>query len=191
MLFIGPRHRYNLVPVTYDLLSLVAVGTTPAPGHDSPPPRAGTQPVTDWFVETPTTPTQGQGSPPPRAGTQPVTDGFVETPTLATPGLETPSWKMERQPGSDVHDPPVRTGPVAGAVMKGPKLGWDRKGDGFLVSGHYRVRVRVSVTWTLPRPSLDRTTESWPRQFKHYLTPITDAQLTPLPTHRTQAGPIL
>ena len=45
------------------------------PGLSSPPPRAGTHPVTNWFVETPSMPTPGHGSPPPRAGIQPATYG--------------------------------------------------------------------------------------------------------------------
>ena len=94
----------------------------------------------------------------PRSVTHPVIERFVETPTLPTPGLDRPSRRTEKQPGTYVHDPPVRTGPVAGAFMKGPKLSWDmkgadrpddtldsgmgtvawgRSGTGVLVAGHY------------------------------------------------------
>ena len=52
-----------------------------------PPPRAGTQPVTDRFMETPTTSTPGHSSPPPKAGTQLVTYRLLyKIPTLPTPG---------------------------------------------------------------------------------------------------------
>ena len=107
----------------------VQTPTTPTLGHGSPPPRARTQPVTDRFVETPTMPTPGHGSPLPKHSRSPVATRFVETLTLPNPGLNRPSWRTERQPGAEVRDSPVQTGPVAGAFMKGPKLCWDRKGD--------------------------------------------------------------
>ena len=96
----------------------VETPTMPTPGHGSPPPKAGTQQVTDQFAETPVMPTPGHGSPPPRAGTQPMNDRFVETPprsgkqpvtnrfteipTLSTPGLDRPSQRMETQLGTNV-----------------------------------------------------------------------------------------
>ena len=73
------------------------------PGHDRPPPRAGTQLVTDRFMDEPLKlPTPGHGKPPPRAGTQPVTNRFMnELPTLPTPGHGRLPLKTRIQPVID------------------------------------------------------------------------------------------
>ena len=72
--------------------------TLPTPGHGSPPPKTGTQPVTDLFMETPTLPTPGHSSPPPRAGIQPVINRFMKTPTLPTPWHGRPPPRVGTQP---------------------------------------------------------------------------------------------
>ena len=73
------------------------------PGHDRSPPRVGTQPVTDRFMdELPTLPTMGHGRPPPKVRTQPVTDRFMDKlPTLPTPGLGRPPQRAGTQPVTD------------------------------------------------------------------------------------------
>ena len=57
------------------------------PGHDSLPPRAGTQLVTDRFMdETPTLLILGYDKPPPKTGTQPVINrSMYKLMTLPTP----------------------------------------------------------------------------------------------------------
>ena len=61
--------------------------TLPTPGLSRPLARAGTQPVTDRFVnELATLPNPGHGRPPPWAGTQPVIDrSMYKLTTLPTP----------------------------------------------------------------------------------------------------------
>ena len=73
------------------------------PRHNRLPPRAGTQLVTDRFMdEPPTLPTPGHGRPPLRAGTQPVTDRFVdELPMLTTPGHGRLPLRAGTQPVTD------------------------------------------------------------------------------------------
>ena len=78
-----PRQHRRVVPLNgaKPKQSMFETPTLLIPGHDTPPQRAGTQLVTNRFMNEPLTlPTPGHGRPPPRAGTQPVTDRFMDEP---------------------------------------------------------------------------------------------------------------
>ena len=138
-------------------------------------------------------------------------------PTLPIPehGRLPPS--TETQPGTDVHDRPVRTEPVAVTCMTVPKFSWDMKGDDrpdkTLSSGMGTLQsrgpgpVRESL---LPDTRIDRGTMGVdastpilklnhrlgtrnsvrPRWFGHDLTRIPDAP-PQSPSPRMQPGPDL
>ena len=84
-----PRQHHRIAPLNGAKLKkpMFETSTLLIPGHDRPPPRVGTEWVTERFMdELPTLPTPGHGRPTPRSGTQPVTDRFMdELQTLPTP----------------------------------------------------------------------------------------------------------
>ena len=140
-----------------------------------------------------------------------------ELPSLPTSVHDRPPRRTETQPRTDVHDPPVRTGPTAATFTKVPKFSWDMKGDDRpdetlnLGMGTRQSRgtgpalesllpdtiidsgtMGVDASTPILRPNHQFGSRSGvrPRQFGHCLTPIPDA-LPPPPMPRTQLGPDL
>ena len=61
---------------------------------------------------------------------------------MPTPGHNRPSRRTQTQPGTDVRDPPVQTGPVAGTFTKMPTFFWDDRHGETLDSGMGTLQSR-------------------------------------------------
>ena len=103
----------------------------PTPGHGRLPPRAGTQPVTDRFMdESPTLSTPGHGGPPLRAGTQPVNDFYRPQQADLIDNIAQLQFNVKFAPTGSVKSATwillARPGPAAVPTMKVSQLGYER-----------------------------------------------------------------